>query len=949
MKSIKAKSKNKKNNTKFGKVKFSTKETTNVITPDLSALRKPIDISVSRLSQVSKLLENGSDEVKAILAYECDIVYECRVCRSLFRSLVNFISHKRVYCKEKFNITLNKNALSNNDEAYTKDTFIRLHIPEQVTVKENCNNDRILRSQVSKEQKKDLTTIIDMLQKKQKLHSSNPISQEMTVNNNSTDIGSLDLKENAKHKEMEVSEVSIIYQSDLTKAKTTKLQNVTNQNTEILELNEHLLVNKDSSMDNISIQPSASDEDNESNETLSTKNLICSICNAKFSTKKTLTFHMKTLHTSHRMCYPCPCCTSTFVNTWSVYRHLFKVHRMSNEQVRKLRMQIQEKAFRKETTQADDIEQNNSIAKSVESTDQQAPNETREWMNHLETDAELQRCGGCGKRFDRKAALFSHSQHCQRRIAACNEVTNKIKKSVKNSSEAIKNSHTTFTMENAKQTPSEEAEVIETSIRVENVTTLTSADWEMLGNEQSNDSGNIDIVSVSSSTSTSQDQESCSDSTQRELSPPAKLSNFPDIVCTSDVVAVNHGNKKRKVAIDDHLKTLNDTTGTDPKKSSNDIGSTLKPSSTQLRNEIDQTTVMENKIATIANLRKLQCLPCKRKFTSMTNLRRHMAIHIGWNRYRCKLCNFKCFAKYDCVAHCNKMHNAQNNRAFITNMVVEIPQKQYMCNQDVIDVTNVEENISESQPVSCSNSLNHCKTTKDTEITNIDNTGAGITEEPCSGDNGHKVSNAINNENNNISNFSKNNVNHHARTLDSDPDLKRMVMEVIFGTPDEFSSKQSDSEKSNCTNDTNSDKKLDNNESKGSFQSKDRKDSNNSTISQDDLKPQRPIRNRVKPVDKDFIYDLKEVAFRKDSIITKSATCKSLNKKSFIRWQNGEESSDVSVEQNHDLPRVVASESENVADRLEIKTRTAGLKTALKLSHVPHFTQQPEIMIIEEK
>lgn len=127
MKSMKAKSKNKRNSTKYGKIKFGSKETSNVITPDLSALRKPIDISVSRLSQVCKLLENGSDEVKAILAYECDIVYECRVCRSLFRSLVNFISHKRVYCKEKFNIALNKNILIDEDEVSAIAICLSIH------------------------------------------------------------------------------------------------------------------------------------------------------------------------------------------------------------------------------------------------------------------------------------------------------------------------------------------------------------------------------------------------------------------------------------------------------------------------------------------------------------------------------------------------------------------------------------------------------------------------------------------------------------------------------------------------------------------------------------------------------------------------------------------------------------------------------------------------------
>lgn len=114
MKSMKAKTKTKKHNGKFGRVKFPSKEVI-PINPDLSQLRPPIDTSVSSLYRVSKVLENGSDEVRSILAYECDLVYECRICRSLFRSLVNFISHKRMYCKEKYDVTFSRNSSNNYD------------------------------------------------------------------------------------------------------------------------------------------------------------------------------------------------------------------------------------------------------------------------------------------------------------------------------------------------------------------------------------------------------------------------------------------------------------------------------------------------------------------------------------------------------------------------------------------------------------------------------------------------------------------------------------------------------------------------------------------------------------------------------------------------------------------------------------------------------------------
>lgn len=109
IKTMQTGTKSKEKNGKFGKVKFPKKDTNSTINPDLSNLRKPIDTSISTLYHISKLLEDSTEEIKSILTYECDVIYECRICRSLFRSIVNLISHKREYCREKFNITLHKN------------------------------------------------------------------------------------------------------------------------------------------------------------------------------------------------------------------------------------------------------------------------------------------------------------------------------------------------------------------------------------------------------------------------------------------------------------------------------------------------------------------------------------------------------------------------------------------------------------------------------------------------------------------------------------------------------------------------------------------------------------------------------------------------------------------------------------------------------------------------
>lgn len=49
-------------------------------------------------------------------------------------------------------------------------------------------------------------------------------------------------------------------------------------------------------------------------------------------------------------------------------------------------------------------------------------------MEDLEGANDLQMCGGCGKRFERKAALHSHSQMCKERIAVCNTLKENLKK-----------------------------------------------------------------------------------------------------------------------------------------------------------------------------------------------------------------------------------------------------------------------------------------------------------------------------------------------------------------------------------------------------------------------------------------------------------------------------------------------------------------------------------------
>ncbi|XP_005099749.1 uncharacterized protein LOC101853940 [Aplysia californica] len=67
---------------------------------DLSQVRQPIQISGKPVEQVLNSVHYGSPELRCLLMDECDLIFECKVCRALFRDLPNFISHKRSYCTE---------------------------------------------------------------------------------------------------------------------------------------------------------------------------------------------------------------------------------------------------------------------------------------------------------------------------------------------------------------------------------------------------------------------------------------------------------------------------------------------------------------------------------------------------------------------------------------------------------------------------------------------------------------------------------------------------------------------------------------------------------------------------------------------------------------------------------------------------------------------------------
>lgn len=274
--------------------------------------------------------------------------------------------------------------------------------------------------------------------------------------------------------------------------------------------------------------------------------------------------------------------------------------------------------------------------------------------------------------------------------------------------------------------------------------------------------------------------------------------------------------------------------------------------------------LIEEKVAKIADFQKVRCLLCRRKFMSVPNLRRHVAMHVGWNRYRCNLCEYKCFTKCDCVLHCNKVHNAQNNRKMLEETVVEIPPNEYTCDENAMDkrVDDADVDVSKSADqlevhadLNSSDEWNACAALENKIIpANEQQESQETVKSP-----------AVDFKTVSVADWTEFMMNDQSEKLSFDD--KRMIIEVIFGSTDVSTAKeQTDTNVSSSEINNDPKEPANANDDKSSSTSTDSKEASCSILST--LKHQRPMRNRIKPLNDDFIYDLEQIACRKESALS---------------------------------------------------------------------------------
>jgi hypothetical protein len=242
------------------------------------------------------------------LSRECDLIYECKVCRNIFRSLTNFISHKRVYCRNSFDASQHFHFRQNGFQQQDISTIIEA----EDQLNSNVNVNGILEDNKSK----DLSGIVErLLWKQHQSRNSNLNDFYGEINHDSPSP-----KSNTTLKLDRVNDSGIaVYQS---------LQQDNDNSSMRDELAEvHKMMNKSNTILGPDGKVLSLFKSTTPNGMSADESNTCQVCNETFDTEKTLKLHLELKHLPSTMLYQCPTCPQKFSTSGAVFKHLSNDHK----------------------------------------------------------------------------------------------------------------------------------------------------------------------------------------------------------------------------------------------------------------------------------------------------------------------------------------------------------------------------------------------------------------------------------------------------------------------------------------------------------------------------------------------------------------------------------------------------------------------------------------------
>ncbi|XP_017044271.1 zinc finger protein 800 [Drosophila ficusphila] len=382
---------------------------------DISLLQRPLRTAHTGFEEARRAYEDGTSEVRQLLSLECSLIYECKVCRNMFRSLANFISHKRIFCCVS--------ARSANGNGYTDQNSTMIIQtgggPSPQDIEHMLRSRSTGCSPVPREVRpiraggggiRDLSGVIERLRREkaplQARRSSPTVLQLESVPTSS----------------------QAVYQ-------TVKVDQEDSIRTELDEVHRMLnpadtVVGPDGkALATIKLERQGGSDSGENGEqSISDEtetSIFCEICNLTFQTQKTLELHIQKHHSSSAFVFQCPACSLTFLQAAAVIRHLSKDHKKPTRRIRMMRNTIL-----KRRVQQGDIHPKGPCRelKRLQFSDDVVGYVPEPLDASGEHRKIMSLCIYCEKSFERRAALSTHLLNCRAKQEALAKPAPSVKK-----------------------------------------------------------------------------------------------------------------------------------------------------------------------------------------------------------------------------------------------------------------------------------------------------------------------------------------------------------------------------------------------------------------------------------------------------------------------------------------------------------------------------------------
>lgn len=99
---------------------------------------------------------------------------------------------------------------------------------------------------------------------------------------------------------------------------------------------------------------------------------------------------------------------------------------------------------------------------------------------------------------------------------------------------------------------------------------------------------------------------------------------------------------------------------------------------------------IEMMMSEFCNMTRLTCIPCEKRYQTITTLKRHASQHFNWTRYACRLCKFRSYHRYETIRHCISDHKA--NEHSVGNMIMDDesfgPLRYFLSSEDDTSVSS---------------------------------------------------------------------------------------------------------------------------------------------------------------------------------------------------------------------------------------------------------------------